>query len=232
MSQVEYEDKQLEAVLQRGNGVFRLEKVHREVGADPVGYGPADSRMRLKALNGVAVTGVDSGQHVEVLEVSGELYRTWALSTLNEQKEAARRTANDEYRDACTALAGEHTRTCDIETKVPRVFPADRGPDFTSGRDRTASRTVRIFFLSASAHRGWKEAWAAGEVGQWAPQLGEVVLCYNSCSKATKSSPSIVQVVDYPQTVPDPCLKATDKAKLDEQERLRAQDRAKMKEQE
>ncbi|KAG5183387.1 hypothetical protein JKP88DRAFT_316946 [Tribonema minus] len=57
----------------------------------------------------------------------------------------------------------------------------------------------------------WKEAWADGEVGLWAPQLGEVVLCYNSCSKATKSSPSIVQVVDYPQTVPDPCLKATDK---------------------
>ena len=60
----------------------------------------------------------------------------------------------------------------------------------------------------------WKEAWAAGEVGLWAPQLGEVVLCYNSCSKATKSSPSIVQVVDYPQTVPDPCLKATDKVRV------------------
>ncbi|KAG5182799.1 hypothetical protein JKP88DRAFT_318275 [Tribonema minus] len=142
--QVGNEDKQLEAVLQGGNGVFRLEKVHREVGADPVGYGPADSRMRLKALNGVAVTVVNPGQvlavsgavahgelwrrenaadfvldpairRAEVLEVSGELYRTWALSILNEQKEAARRTANDEYRDACTALAGEHTRTCDVE---------------------------------------------------------------------------------------------------------------------
>ncbi|KAG5181601.1 hypothetical protein JKP88DRAFT_278782 [Tribonema minus] len=34
----------------------------REVGADPVGYGPADSWMRLTALNGVAVTGIDPGQ--------------------------------------------------------------------------------------------------------------------------------------------------------------------------
>ncbi|KAG5178802.1 hypothetical protein JKP88DRAFT_280905 [Tribonema minus] len=65
------------------------------------------------------------------------------------------------------------------QTKVPRVFPADRGPDFTSGRDRTASRTVRTFFLSALAHRGpdgevrpnkdfeaadWKEVWTTGEV--------------------------------------------------------------------
>ncbi|KAG5180589.1 hypothetical protein JKP88DRAFT_349490 [Tribonema minus] len=70
MSQVEHEEKELDAVLQRGNGQST------QVGADPVGYGPAESRLRLKV---------------------------------------SRCTANDEYRDACKALAGEHTRTCDIE---------------------------------------------------------------------------------------------------------------------
>ncbi|KAG5178028.1 hypothetical protein JKP88DRAFT_350433 [Tribonema minus] len=142
--QVGYEDVTLEDVIEGGDGVFRLEKVHREVGAEPVAYGPADAQERLAAMDGIAVTGVDpgqvlavsgvgargeqwrrenaadlvsdpTGQEVAAFEVSGHIYRTWALSIRNEQGETARRVANDEYNDACTALADEHTRTGDIE---------------------------------------------------------------------------------------------------------------------
>ncbi|KAG5176883.1 hypothetical protein JKP88DRAFT_249265 [Tribonema minus] len=95
---LQYKDMKLEDVLQGGNGVFRLDRVHRESAGDFV-RDPTD-------------------RHVEAFEVSGELYRTWALSIIKEQKEAACCTANDEYRGACTALAEEHTCTCDIGALV------------------------------------------------------------------------------------------------------------------
>ncbi|KAG5183481.1 hypothetical protein JKP88DRAFT_255786 [Tribonema minus] len=76
---------------------------------------PLRSARWLLPLTRTAVCILFPELEEEVFEVFGALYRTWVLAILNEQKEAARRTVNDKYRVACTALAGEHTRTCDIE---------------------------------------------------------------------------------------------------------------------
>jgi hypothetical protein len=135
---------QLGDVVDGGNGVYRMEKVHVEVGAERVAHDDADAAGLLSAVNGIAITGVDPGQvlavsgatalgehwrreqagefvsdpageDVRAFEVTGETYRTWALSLCNEQGEADRRNANPEYAEAVAALAAEHTRTGDIE---------------------------------------------------------------------------------------------------------------------
>jgi hypothetical protein len=121
-----------------------MEKVHVEVGAEPVAHDAADAAGLLNTVRGIAITGVDPGQvlavsgatargehwrreqagefvsdpageDVHAFEVTGETYRTWALSLRNEQGEADRRNANPEYAEAIAALAAEHTRTGDIE---------------------------------------------------------------------------------------------------------------------
>ncbi|KAG5179334.1 hypothetical protein JKP88DRAFT_280449 [Tribonema minus] len=112
-------------VAEGPNGVSRLQRVHREIGAEPatVADGTPAAQERLHALNHVVVTGVDpvQGEGVTAQEVSGADYRVWALSVRNEQGEAQRRGANQAYSDALAALADRHTRTGRYQAAIAKT---------------------------------------------------------------------------------------------------------------
>ena len=120
MRQVGYEDADLEAVVDGGDGVYRMGSVHREIGEPAVAHDAADAADRLAAMDNVRSTDVDPGQKLatsavtamgqlcrrsnvaafiedppsqghRTFEISGEDFRTWNLATRDEEGEAQRR---------------------------------------------------------------------------------------------------------------------------------------------